>query len=221
MATAAAIRTRAAEIRMRAGRTQAATEAAGTTAAGPEATPDRARGTVAVTRRKSRSREATTNLADPPRLVLRFATCTCVALALAAAAVLMVVRHLVTVQAEHAATTQARVIANSSFRGSLLASDFARPVDGDRRAALDGLVRTTALREDVLMVELYAHDGEATYSTDHRRIGRRSGQQRRLVGEGLTATVRGDATTLPAGAAGSDHPRRVLRTYAPVPVKGG
>src|SRR5439155_15875949 len=155
------------------------------------------------------------------RLVLRFGPCPWVALALAAAAVLMVVRHLVTVQAEHAATTQARVIANSSFRGSLRASDFAHPVDGDRRAALDGLVRMTALREDVLMVELYAHDGEVTYSTDHRRIGGGPGRQRQFVGEALTATVRGDATTLPAGTAGSDHPRRVLRTYAPVPVKGG
>ena len=42
-----------------------------------------------------------------PRLVLRFAVSTCIALALAAGAILMVVRHLVTVQAEHAATLQA------------------------------------------------------------------------------------------------------------------
>ena len=41
----------------------------------------------------------------------------------------MVVRHLVTVQAERAATAQARVIANSTLRSSLLASDFEQPVD--------------------------------------------------------------------------------------------
>ncbi|MDQ2967684.1 MAG: hypothetical protein M3R37_05115, partial [Actinomycetota bacterium] len=60
---------------------------------------------------------------NPPRLVLRFAVCTCVALAFAAAAILMVVRHLVTVQAERSATTYVRVIANSTLRDSLVASD--------------------------------------------------------------------------------------------------
>src|SRR5207237_6378236 len=82
---------------------------------------------------------------DPPRLVLRFAVCTCVALALAAGAVLMVVRHLVTVQAEHAATTQARVIANSALRGSLLPSDLERPVSASRQAALDELFQSSVL----------------------------------------------------------------------------
>src|SRR2546423_8073175 len=71
--------------------------------------------------------------ADPPRLVLRFAVCTCVALALAAGAILMVVRHLVTVQAEHAPTAQARVIADSTLRGSPAVSDFGGPVAGLRR----------------------------------------------------------------------------------------
>src|SRR5439155_173176 len=104
--------------------------------------------------------------ADPPRLVLRFAVCTCVALALAAGAILMVVRHLVTVQAEHAATAQARVIADATLRGSLLLSDFGRPLDGPRRVQLDRLFRTRVLGEGVLLVELYARDGTITYSTD-------------------------------------------------------
>src|SRR5438874_1385638 len=109
--------------------------------------------------------------ADPPRLVLRFAVCTCVALALAAGAILMVVRHLVAVQAEHAATAQARVIADSTLRGSLVASDFGGPVGGSRRAQLDRLFRTRVLDDGVLLVELYARDGTITYSTDHRLIG--------------------------------------------------
>src|SRR5919201_2914710 len=112
--------------------------------------------------------------ADQPRLVLRFAVSTCIALALAAGAILMVVRHLVTVQAEHAAAAQARVLASASLRGNLAATDFARPVDAERRAQLDRLFRASVLDEGVLLAELYAPDGTVTYSTDHRLIGRRS-----------------------------------------------
>ena len=76
---------------------------------------------------------------DPPRLVLRFAVSTCIALALAAAAILLVVRHYNTVQAERAATSEAHVISSSVLRGSLLASDFARAVPERRRSTLDQL----------------------------------------------------------------------------------
>ena len=152
---------------------------------------------------------------DPPRLVLRFAVSTCVALALAAAAILMVVRHLVTVQAEHAATAQARVVASSTLRSSLAASDFARPVDARRRAQLDELFRSGVLDEGVLVAELYAPNGTVTYSTDHRLIGRRSAAQLSHIREALAGTVRGDATTIPGA-----H-RKSLRTYAPVAVRGG
>src|SRR5688572_23403659 len=57
-----------------------------------------------------------------PRLVLRFAVVTAAALALAAAAILLVVRHFDTVQAERAATSRARVIATAVLTGSLLAT---------------------------------------------------------------------------------------------------
>ena len=63
----------------------------------------------------------------PPRLILRFAVSTCVALALAAGAILLVVRYYNTVQAERAATSQARVVAATLLRGALSASDFRRP----------------------------------------------------------------------------------------------
>jgi diguanylate cyclase (GGDEF)-like protein len=153
--------------------------------------------------------------ADPPRLVLRFAVCTCVALALAAGAILMVVRHLVTVQAEHAATAQARVIADSALHGSLFVSDFRRPVDGPRLTQLDRLFRTRVLDEGVLLVELYARDGTTTYSTDHRLIGRKPTGELAHVREALAGTVRGDATGLPNGT------RKSLRTFAPVALSGG
>jgi diguanylate cyclase (GGDEF)-like protein len=148
--------------------------------------------------------------ADPPRLVLRFAICTCVALALAAAAVLMVVRHLVTVQAERAATSQARVVASSTLRSNLRASDFERPVGAVRRGALDRLFENGLLEEGVLRVELVSDSGTVTYSTDHRRAG---GHSTTAAHEARGGTVRSDTTRL-AGT-------KALRTYAPVAVQGG
>jgi diguanylate cyclase (GGDEF)-like protein len=133
----------------------------------------------------------------------------------------MVVRHLVTVQAERAATSQARVIASSALRGSLRPSDFDHPVGASRQAVLDKLLQQRVLADGVLLVELYARNGQVTYSTDHRLIGRSASGQLRHVREALAGTVRGDATTLRSGAAGTERSRRVLRTYAPVSVQGG
>jgi len=158
---------------------------------------------------------------DPPRLVLRFAVCTCVALALAAGAILMVVRHLVTVQAERAATTQARVIANSALRGSLVPSDFEHPVDAVRRAVLDRLFEESVLEEGVLLAELYDQSGRVTYSTDHRLVGRSSVEELGHITEARGGIVRGDATSLRLGSSDGDRARRTLRTYAPVVVEGG
>jgi diguanylate cyclase (GGDEF)-like protein len=151
--------------------------------------------------------------ADPPRLVLRFAVSICIALALAAAAILLVVRHFDTVQAERAATSEARVIASSVLRGTLRASDFERPVSGSRRSELDKLFEHEVLSEGVLLVKLYAANGLVTYSTDHRLIGSRD-PNRAHISEALSGTVRGDVTKLPAG-------KKALRTYAPVSVRGG
>ena len=149
---------------------------------------------------------------DPPRLVLRFAVSICIALALAAAAILLVVRHFDTVQAERAATSEARVIASSVLRGSLRASDFHRPVRASRRAELDELFQHDVLSEGVLLVKLYATNGLVTYSTDHRLIGSWE-TNRGHIEEALGGTVRGDVTRLSG--------EKTLRTYAPVSVRGG
>ena len=155
---------------------------------------------------------------NPPRLVLRFAVCTCVALALAAAAILMVVRHLVTVQAERSATTYVRVIANSTLRDSLLSSDFEHPATASRQAALDKIFQTRVFDEGVLLAELYDKSGRVTYSTDHRRVGRASSAETGHINEALNGIVRGDATKPSNLGARS---RKALRTYAPVAVTGG
>ena len=157
--------------------------------------------------------------AGPPRLVLRFAVATCIGLALAAGAILLVVRHFDTVQAERAATAQARVLASAVLRGPLTAADFDRPVGDRRRAALDGLFESHILREGVLVAKLYSADGTVTYSTDHRLIGTRT-QDLAPLGEARTGTVRGDVATVPASQPGAE-PRKALRVYAPVAVPGG
>ena len=154
----------------------------------------------------------------PPRLVLRFAVATALALALAATAILLVVRHFDTVQAERSATSHARLIAGSVLRESLELSDFSRPVAPQRRAALDDLFARHVLNQGVLRATLYADDGTVTYSTDHRLIGSRGAAVEHLR-EALGGTVRGDVTTL--AQEDSPEPLKVLRTYAPVAVPGG
>jgi diguanylate cyclase (GGDEF)-like protein len=149
---------------------------------------------------------------NPPRLVLRFAVCTGIGLALAAAAILLVVRHFNTIQAERGATSQARVIAATVLRGSLQAADFERKVPETRVPKLDRLFEQYVLREGIVLVNVYSDRGVVTYSTDHNLIGKRLGQATH-VREALDGTVRGDVTSL--------GDRKTLRTYAPVAVQGG
>ena len=154
----------------------------------------------------------------PPRLVLRFAVATALALALAAGAILLVVRHFDTVQAERSATSHARLLASSVLRESLELSDFTGPVTPERQAALDDLFARHVLNQGILRATLYASNGTVTYSTDHRLIGSRPARADHLR-EALAGTVRGDVTSL--AQAGAGEPLKALRTYAPVAVPGG
>jgi diguanylate cyclase (GGDEF)-like protein len=149
---------------------------------------------------------------EPPRLVLRFAVSTAIALALAAGAILLVIRHFDTVQAERAANSEARVIAGTTLRGWLRPSDFERPVTGKRRAALDTLFQRQVLTQGVLLVQVYARNGTVTYSNDHRLVGSRTEEAGHLR-EASSGSIRGDVTKI--------GERKVLRTYAPVAVRGG
>ena len=148
---------------------------------------------------------------DPPRLVLRFAVCTGIGLALAAAAILLVVRHFDTVQAERGATAQARVLASTVLRESLRATDFQRAQPA-RRAELDDLFANHVLDEGVLLASLVATNGVITYSTDHRLIGTRIAAPEHAA-EARQGIVRGDVASV--------QERKSLRTYAPVAVRGG
>ena len=156
--------------------------------------------------------KAETRRDEPPRLILRFAVSTCVALALAAGAILLVVRYYDTVQAERAATSQARVVASTLLRGALDESDFTRPVGLERRAALDRFFATSVLNQGFLRLELYAADGSVTYSTNRRSLPQQGALEH--VKEARRGLIRGDVTTI----RNRGDERRVLRTYAPVPL---
>ena len=158
--------------------------------------------------------KAETRRDEPPRLILRFAVSTCVALALAAGAILLVVRYYDTVQAEQAATSQARVVASTLLRGALDESDFARPVGAERRAALDHFFATSVLDQGFLRLELHATNGSVTYSTDRRSLPQQGALEH--VREARQGVIRGDVTTI----RDQGDERRVLRTYAPVPLAG-
>jgi diguanylate cyclase (GGDEF)-like protein len=147
---------------------------------------------------------------EPPRLILHFAVSICVALALAAGAILLVVRYYNTVQAERAATSQARVVASTLLRGALAESDFERSVGAERRSALDAFFAAGVLDQGFLRVDLHAEDGSVTYSTDRRSTVETDAPDH--VREALAGVIRGDVTSL--------RDRRVLRTYAPVPLRG-
>jgi diguanylate cyclase (GGDEF)-like protein len=152
----------------------------------------------------------------PPRLVLRFAVSTAIALSFAAAAILLIVRHYDTVQAERAATTHVRVIAGTVFRDALRGEDFRPNVPAERRAELDRLFGPRVLEEGFLQASLLGADGTVTYSTDHRLVGTRGGAPGHLR-EALGGTIRGDVATI------EDRGERLkaLRAYAPVAVPGG
>jgi diguanylate cyclase (GGDEF)-like protein len=171
-----------------------------------------------VLRRRTNPARRDAGRDGPPRLVLRFAITTCIGLALAGAAILLVVRHFNTVQAERAATSEARVLASSVLRGSLETSDFERRVGPARRNTLDELFEEHVLGAGVLLATLYADDGTVTYSTDHRLIGTKTSELGHIA-EARGGTIRGDVTTAPA----ADRSDRVkaLRVYAPVAVPGG
>ena len=141
----------------------------------------------------------------PPRLVLRFAVYTAVGLALAAAGILLFVRQHGIAQAEHSVAFHARFVADSVLGDELRTKDFARPVRGQRRAALDQLFRSEVLVGGTLGATLYGPTGRVTYSTDHALIGRAS----RPPATSMQTSVQGWAGT------------KALNVYLPVRVGQG
>jgi diguanylate cyclase (GGDEF)-like protein len=128
----------------------------------------------------------------------------------AAGAILAVVRHGDTVQAERNAISRARFATEAVLTRALRAEDLAAPVSGHRRAQLDTAF-SRILLDGTLRATLYTHAGQAVYSTDHRLIGTTMDQRallRDVVGGSLVSHVR--------PARGSEP--RVLETFVPLVV---
>ena len=153
-----------------------------------------------------------------PRLVLRFGVTTALCLGVAAAAILLVTRHLQTVEAQRSFAQQARVLTHSVLAGQLRDADLARPVPSARRLRLDALFERRLLEHGVLLVAVARPDGLVTYATDHRLIGRRLAAAGR-VGDALSDTITTDVTTAVEPRTGERV--KALRSYVPIRTTGG
>jgi diguanylate cyclase (GGDEF)-like protein len=152
-----------------------------------------------------------------PRLVLRFAVFTALGLAAAAAAILIVVRHSDTVQAERAAIARARLTAEAVLYGQLHASDLVGPVSKERRLTLQRLFRERVLRDDIDAATLYSSRGLVTFSTEPGLVGERTSSPERLE-EALAGSV---VSHVGRDTARDGSARKVLQTYVPLVVRPG
>jgi diguanylate cyclase (GGDEF)-like protein len=151
-----------------------------------------------------------------PRLVLRFALVTALVLGVGAAAILVVVRGLVTTEAEDSGIARATLVADSTLKPELRPSDLRGPVAGKRRAQLDRLLLQRVLLDGTKQVDVVRRDGLVTYSTDHRLIGKR------LSRSEIGASARGSAISTVVGSSGPGAaPGKVLQTFAPLPLTKG
>jgi diguanylate cyclase (GGDEF)-like protein len=145
-----------------------------------------------------------------PRLVLRFAVITALGLAAAAAVILSLVRHGDTVQAERNAIARARFATQAVMGRTLRREDLARPVSPRRRDQLDAAF-SSLLLDGTYRATVYAEDGTAVYSTDHRLIGELAGSAARLH-----EAWRGSLVSHVRPAHGTEP--RLLETLVPVVV---
>ena len=143
----------------------------------------------------------------PPRLVARFAVLTALGLAAAAAAILVVVQHTDTVQAQRQALSRAQLATTGMLTQELRAADLSEPASGTRLRELDRFFRKRILSEGIRGATVYGADGRATFATDGGVIGRRGPE--RPLREALAGMVVSDVAPATDGS-------RVLRAYVPV-----
>ncbi len=105
--------------------------------------------------------------------MLRFALYSGAVLLAAGVAILWTVDHEITSRARQSVETQARIVAEQSVRGHLLASDFDAPARGRRLAQLDQLFRRDILMPGVVDTRLVNRRGTITYAARHKLIGTR------------------------------------------------
>ncbi len=150
----------------------------------------------------------------PPRLALRFAAYTGIVLLVVGMAMLWVLQRDVTSRAESRVERQTQQVAEATLRSHLKRSDFAKPVDAKRRAALDAVFEDETFLNGILRATLYDPSGKVTYSTEHTLIGKLRPSKE------LTSALRGNRER---GVVPLDSPSRqekVLRTVVPVRPQG-
>jgi signal transduction histidine kinase len=149
---------------------------------------------------------------NPPRLTLRIAGYTAVALLFAAGAILWFVHQRATSQAESQAATRAQFLADVLLRNELTESDFARPVTGKRRVALDELLHQAVESEGLVRINLFAPSGLITYSTSPKLIGTAPPDEKATVTSVLGGRGVKEVGRLQVGG----RRTKVLETYLPV-----
>ena len=149
---------------------------------------------------------------NPPRLTLRIAGYTAVALLFAAGAILWFVHQRATSQAESQAATRAQFLADVLLRNELTESDFARPVTGKRRVALDELLHQAVESEGLVRINLFAPSGLIRYSTSPKLIGTAPPDEKATV----TSVLRGRGVKEVGRLQVGGRRIKVLETYLPV-----
>jgi len=170
--------------------------------------------------------ESRVHAEGPPRLVLRFALYSAIGFALAAVAVLLLVRHFATEQAERTATLRVQSVASSVLAERVLVTDFTDRISEERRAELAEIFRRFVLNIDgILIAELVARDGTIVYSSRPNRAGtttERVGDVQHALNGAIVSVV----TNVETAAARSSEPgskqapatvTKSLTTYAPIP----
>lgn len=141
--------------------------------------------------------------------------------ALAAVAVLLLVRHFATEQAERAATLRAQSVATSILADRVRVSDFTEPIDAARQEELGNVFRRFVLSdEDTLIAELVARDGRIVYSSRPGRVGLRT-ERETEANDALAGAILSRIATVELasaeGSAATPEVVKTLTTYAPIP----
>ena len=148
--------------------------------------------------------------------MLRFAVITAISLGAAAAALILLTRHLYTVEAERAAAHHAQFVSQSVLGNELAAADFRRSSAGKRRSELDRLLSERVLLEGTLGVALVRPDGTIVHASDHTRIGQPALRPDR-VRDALTGTITSATSSTKIG---SSETVKSLESYVPVVTDG-
>jgi diguanylate cyclase (GGDEF)-like protein len=150
----------------------------------------------------------------PPRLVLRVALFSALTLGLGAGTLLVFIRHFERGRAEHTATLEASVVAQTVV-DRLRPVDLGAPLSHGRVYELDRLFRARVLEEGTVSAAIAAPDGRVVYATDHALLETRINSLQ--LADALAGRVTSELATADVGT----DTTRVLRAFAPFRLGDG